>query len=40
MPGIIANTPGDYIQEIDIKLSNQSDFKKVLEIPFEITEIQ
>ncbi len=38
MQGIMASVVGDYIHQIEIKLPNQEDFKKVLEIPFEIRE--
>jgi hypothetical protein len=36
IPGVLATTAGSYIHQIEIKLPNQSEFKKVLEIPFEI----
>ena len=36
MQGITASVVGDYIHQIELKLSNQENFKKVLEIPFEV----
>ena len=38
MQGILASMVGDYAHQIEIKLPNQNEFKKVLEIPFEIRE--
>lgn len=40
MQGVLASIAGDYVHRIEIKLPNQNDFKKVLEIPFEIREVK
>jgi hypothetical protein len=38
MPGILASTPGSYIYQVELKLPDWKNFKKELEIPFEIAE--
>lgn len=38
MQGVLASIPGDYVHQIEVKSQNQKDFKKILEIPFEVVE--
>lgn len=38
MPGLIFTTKGDYVHQISLKLSEQNDFKSVIEVPFEVKE--
>ncbi len=38
--GLIFTTPGDYSHSIEVKLPNSEEFKKAIEIPFSIKEIQ
>ncbi len=38
MQGLLASMAGDYVHQIEIKWTNQDEFKKVLEIPFEVRE--
>lgn len=40
MQGVLASMIGNYVHQIEVKLPNQDDFKKVLEIPFEIRELK
>ena len=36
MQGMMISSVGDYVHQIEIRSPNQKDFRKVLEIPFEI----
>lgn len=38
MQGILASQPGNYAHQIEVKSQNQKDFKKILEIPFEVAQ--
>ena len=40
MQGVLASMPGDYVHQIEIKMSDQNEFKTVLEIPYEIREVK
>lgn len=39
MQGLLVSKAGDYVHQIEIKLLNQKEFKKVFEIPFEIRQV-
>ncbi len=39
MPGVFASVVGNYVHQIELKSANQKDFRKVLEIPFEIKNV-
>ncbi|OGI67531.1 hypothetical protein A3A05_00135 [Candidatus Nomurabacteria bacterium RIFCSPLOWO2_01_FULL_41_12] len=39
MQGMLASMAGDYAYHVEIKLPNQNDFEKVLEIPLEVREV-
>ena len=40
VPGVIVTNPGDYSYQIEVKTSHDVDFRKVLEIPLEITMVK
>lgn len=37
--GVMASMAGDYVYKIDIKIPEESDFEKGIEIPFEVKEL-
>jgi len=38
MQGVLASEPGNYVHQIEMKVQNQKDFRKILEIPFEVVQ--